>query len=274
MKLILVPTDFSACANNAVRYAIQLAAQSKSDLLFFHTVYSLKDDSVLMKQFPDEYKKLKEAAKHKLCKNILLQYKKLSVKPGVIKCEIKFGEDFTKQLIALAGEVKTDLLVVGTHGAGVIKAALFGSNTSHLIAKSPVPVLSVPGHYRFTAIKELVYVSDISNVTDEMRLIKSFCKKLSAKLAVVHFNYGWAKNPEELKGLKKLSSSKINFSDVKASIEIPLLVHIKRNNKNKNSLVCLFHDKKNLFQRFLSGSNAEEASMKMNTPVLSIQRVR
>ena len=39
MKKILVPTDFSDCADAASDYAIQLAKMSKAEIHFFHLLH-------------------------------------------------------------------------------------------------------------------------------------------------------------------------------------------------------------------------------------------
>ena len=39
MKNILVPTDFSATARNAARYALQLAEQSRAPKVIFYNAY-------------------------------------------------------------------------------------------------------------------------------------------------------------------------------------------------------------------------------------------
>jgi hypothetical protein len=41
MKTILVPTDFSNCSADAIKYAIQFAAKTERKLLFFHSTFLL-----------------------------------------------------------------------------------------------------------------------------------------------------------------------------------------------------------------------------------------
>ena len=56
---ILVPTDYSASANNAVKYAIQTAKKTNSDIVFFNSVYSLINDKKLEASYTKEYLNLK-----------------------------------------------------------------------------------------------------------------------------------------------------------------------------------------------------------------------
>jgi hypothetical protein len=91
-------------------------------------------------------------------------------------------------------------------------------------------------------------------------------------VSVIHIDYSWARTAEEERLLKKLASSRTEFHNVKASIDIPLTQHIKRIVRDKGTLPCLFHDHKSAFARFLSGSNPEEAPVRAHAPILSFQR--
>jgi nucleotide-binding universal stress UspA family protein len=54
-------------------------------------------------------------------------------------------------MLALAGDLGADLLVVGTHGVHGVENVLFGSTAERLLRTTPLPVLAVPprGEERF-----------------------------------------------------------------------------------------------------------------------------
>lgn len=56
--------------------------------------------------------------------------------------------DPTTELLALVEKLKPEMLVVGSHGRGVILRALLGSVSAELARRSPVPVLVVPAPER------------------------------------------------------------------------------------------------------------------------------
>lgn len=56
--------------------------------------------------------------------------------------------DPTTEMLALVEKLKPEMVVVGSHGRGVILRALLGSVSAELARRSPVPVLVVPAAER------------------------------------------------------------------------------------------------------------------------------
>lgn len=272
MKWILVPTDYSACANNAARYAIALARQGNYRILFFHSVHSLKNDAELLVTDQNEYYSLRKKHHAYLLDYVNQQYAAAGFKPARISVKINFGESLAAHLYELMADKKFSMLVMGTHGKGR-SLALTGSNTRKMIEHSPIPVLSIPGRAGYKRIKELVYLTDIKNYTQELKKLAPLSRNLKAPISVVHYDYGWDLSADENKQLKRLKNKKgIKFSEMKVSIAVPIISHIKFSRRPSSSLFCLFHDHKNLFYKVLTGSASEEASMKLRRPILSLQR--
>jgi nucleotide-binding universal stress UspA family protein len=51
-----------------------------------------------------------------------------------------------EEILAVAHEKEADLIVVGTHGGGVVDRQFLGSTTLHLLRQAECPVLVVPAH--------------------------------------------------------------------------------------------------------------------------------
>lgn len=272
MQYILVPTDFSPAANNALRYAIQFARAKKMQIRFFHAVHSIRNIHEFMEEKPEEFKAIHDKAEKELKRNILAQYKKLGFKSGTLHTLIKVGESFEGCLAEAIQESRATMIIMGTHGKTNLRDVLLGSNASHVIATAPVPVLCVPAKSQYTPVKELTYFTDLDNLKNELAQVKRFARALGSKLSVVHFDYSWARTAEEERLLKRLASSKLDFHNLKASIDISLNEHIRRFLRGKHSLPCLFHDRKGALARLLTGSNPEEAPVKVHAPILSFQR--
>lgn len=58
--------------------------------------------------------------------------------------EVRWGETPADEIVKMAAEEGADLLVLGTHGHGVVKRALIGSVASGVARRAPCPVLLVP----------------------------------------------------------------------------------------------------------------------------------
>ena len=69
MKTILVPTDFSATADNACKYAIELARQTQAGIILMHTYETpvLYSDMPMLEMHMD-FASLRDAALDKLTK--------------------------------------------------------------------------------------------------------------------------------------------------------------------------------------------------------------
>jgi hypothetical protein len=79
---------------------------------------------------------------------------------------VKIGDPID-EIIDAAQKCKSQLIVMGTHGASGLKRILFGSNTSNVISKSNIPVLAIPQRYRFKKINSIVYATDLNNTLYE-----------------------------------------------------------------------------------------------------------
>lgn len=262
MRSLLVPTDFSACANNAVRYAIELAKQGKYHLLFFHWA---------------EQKSLDQSEEEELRsfeKNIRAQYKRIGKRPIRVSYKLASGGAFSDQLLQLARTSGSAMVIMGTKGVGNARNAFFGSNTVHVIRTSGIPVLSVPARAKFVPIKQLMYLTDLLHVTPEIRKIKALGLVLKAKPAALHFDYGWALEKNEMKAIEQLKKMKpVSFRQLKAPLNAPFTKLLKMTHLDSSSLFCIFHDNKSAFQNFLTGNNAEEVSLRSGYPLLSFQRI-
>jgi nucleotide-binding universal stress UspA family protein len=58
--------------------------------------------------------------------------------------EVRWGETPADEIVKMAAEEGVGLLVLGTHGHGVVKRALIGSVASGVARRAPCPVLLVP----------------------------------------------------------------------------------------------------------------------------------
>ena len=140
MKKILVPTDFSEQAENALKVAAQLAKKHKCEIYLLHTL-----ELPLQKVDPlNSYQNLPEAMffmklAHKHFEGLLAkEYLK-----GINVHEIvEFHETF-KGVYQVCKKHKIDLIVMGSHGANGFREMLIGSNTEKVVRTSEVPVLVI-----------------------------------------------------------------------------------------------------------------------------------
>jgi len=187
MKKILVPTDFSDCADNGANAAIAIAKKTGADIRFVHLMaipvdwINLEDNC--SKMYPEVTKKVNNA-NHKLDKLV-----ENAEKGGVSAVkELCYNESYDY----IINSVKTqaiDLIVMGSHGARGFRELLAGSNTQKIVRLSPVPVLIVKRDTQNFNVKNIVFASDFSEeVMEEFKQVVDFTKRIGAKLHLLFVN--------------------------------------------------------------------------------------
>lgn len=139
IKKILVPVDFSECSKKALQYALTFARQFDAALTLLHVIqvnYYVGDfgtiDTALLetemrkngeKQLEDLV--AKEVGKDLHCRTVL--------RSGRVVSEI----------VAVAKQAETDIIIISTHGHTGLKHVLLGSVAENVVRHAPCPVLIV-----------------------------------------------------------------------------------------------------------------------------------
>lgn len=271
MKTILVPTDFSSNANNALKYASTFAQamHSKLKLLNVYTP-SISRYNKIRDLFAEEIADGRNESKKQLEKLCT----KYATKPCSNLVEIGNPAD---EIFGASEKSKADIIIMGTHGATGLKKILLGSNTSDVISKSKIPVLAIPQRYRFKKIETIVYASDLENTMNELKHIIPIAKQLGASIEVLNFDYGWEENADKKKMLerkiKALSYKKIKLIEQDARLEKSMLEQIKKYlHKRKPEILVMFPEEKGWFDKIFMRSKTEEFAYNLKIPLLSIRK--
>ncbi len=138
LKSILVPVDFSPAGRAAVKYGHRFAEQfgAKVDLLYVIEPIPYPDFAFVPAMETDATAR---AAKEKLAE--------LAAKEGLSSkvlrgCSVRIGSPF-QEIIDAARSLKTDLIIISTHGYSGLKHVLLGSTAERVVRHAPCPVLVV-----------------------------------------------------------------------------------------------------------------------------------
>lgn len=208
-KRILVPTDFSKNALNAVRYALNLYKEIKCEFYFLN-VFRLDSYSTDNLFIPEPGSAEYEAAKtrseeefDKLLDILKLHHNNVKHSYHTIST-FNFLEEALKQIIA---EKDIDLVVMGTQGATGAKGLIFGSNTVNTMEKiRECPVLAVPENVRFSSPKEIVFPTDYKSAfkRKELSYLIEISKMHDTAIRVLYVAKKVELNDEQLNNQKLL----------------------------------------------------------------------
>jgi nucleotide-binding universal stress UspA family protein len=140
---ILVPTDGSPLSAKAVQCALELAELSGAQIVFLNVVprypmsyfeggitASMTEVGKIEKQWSEKAQGLVDQLKAK-AEARGLKAKGLTMRSDLV----------AESVIACAKKNKCDLIVMASHGRKGIKRLLLGSETTHVLTHSPLPVL-------------------------------------------------------------------------------------------------------------------------------------
>jgi universal stress protein A len=138
---IIVPTDFSTCAEEAWSLARRLARAFCSELVLVHVAV----EAPLYNEGPFGTERVKQVhdAAHKWATEAVEEW---AAKAKAEGCQargvVRTGAPY-QEIVALATDERADLIVIGTHGRGGVNRMLLGSVTDRVVRLAPCPVLTV-----------------------------------------------------------------------------------------------------------------------------------
>ena len=220
MKTILVPTDFSKNAENALHYALNLAEKTQAKIILLHAFRVDYPSAYVPVNAIENLVKEAEKKSNKQLKNV---YDKLS---HHTKHNIEFisSQDLAvDSILNIVKKYDVDLVVMGTMGAtGMLGRQIFGTNSSKVIEKATCPVITVPEDNTHTNIKTIVYATTyLHSDLDCLKNLVDITKLFDANLEVVHVSLMGADVENEKKRMeefKKVVAKNIVYKKISYKI--------------------------------------------------------
>jgi len=141
LKKVLVPTDFSDSARHAFSYGVSFAREYHAELVLLHVVENLTvgyASDLFPVPMAEVFQEISGYAKTELAKLAEEARQK-----GVAVTELVVQGKPSAEIIRHAADNGVDMIVLGTHGKGMLDQALFGSTTERVVRRAPCPVLTV-----------------------------------------------------------------------------------------------------------------------------------
>ena len=199
MQKILVPTDFSDCANDAASMAIMIAKKANASIQFFHSTsvpadwasmstHTLGDANLTVKEKEARYPEVK--AQIGEAKQNLHDLVKRAQGEGVEATSTLAYNLAYKDIINHATSFSADLIVMGTHGASGVKELFVGSNTQKVVRSAKCPVLTVRDYKGQVDFKDIVFVSDFEEkeVKNKFEAVLKFAEIFDAQIHLLYVN--------------------------------------------------------------------------------------
>jgi len=269
MKQILVATDFSPSAANAMEYAMALAVLLKLDVCAIHAIHPTEgvNNSTYNAIFIEDYHNNKRQALKDWVETYTAepQYKDVKV---TSLCDVGFLKNVITKYI---DEHHVELLAMGITGATGI-SGIVGSNASMMVTKVKIPTLIVPLESVFPKEPVITLATDYEtrlsadDVIALNEMIKAFGSEtmqviyVEEKSDVKHIKTG-EERLEEVLG----THTKLVFNYVKDSSPISGIIEFIE--KGQTDILCLVKHHHNVIYRLFTRSTVNQI---MNRTVKAI----
>ncbi len=294
-KKILVPTDFSAFSEDALRYAAALAKISGGSIECVHVI----DMTFLSADMPSgvyssvtDIKGTLKSLRTRSRKELEFFVEKEHVQGIDVKAHLREGIA-ADEIVKLSNEIHADLIVIPTHGRSGLDKMVFGSTCERVLRTAALPVLALkpegPGVGRdgSLTVKRILCPIDFSSFSESsLPLARTFAKHFGATIVLAHivdtrFDYPeWAaevalnNSPALLKAAKEhVDRVAAGMSDVKAEVYVGsgaparMLVDLT----GKADLVIMPTHARKGIAHLLLGSVTERVTRGSHCPVLTVR---
>lgn len=182
MHKILVPTDFSENAFNALEYAVEMANLFGSSITLLHT-YTASSTSGMFVSVESFMKK--DAAEQ-----ALLALRKVEPRlqgEAAVDTQILRGPT-NRTIREVADEQGYDLIIMGTQGASGLAEVFLGSTANSVIKDALTPVLAIPNGSSYRPIRQIVFAIDDEGIghAGVVKPLVQLAKKTHAPVRVFH----------------------------------------------------------------------------------------
>lgn len=272
MKQILVASDFSNSASNAMTYALSLAKVLQMEIAVIHAIHPTEgiNNSTYNAIFIEDYYAKKRSALKEWAASFSQNddFKDIKIKTV---CDVGYLRSVITKYVEYNS---VSFLVMGITGATGIKG-IVGSNASMAVTKMRIPTLIVPLESKLAAAPVITLATDYKTTKLSVRDVKALNQILKSsnpkKLSVLHISEKDMDDKVikigEKKMQKLLPSAEISFNyvdeDVKTSSGIIDFIE-----KNETDILCLVKRNQNIIYRLFASSTVDEVLNKSVKAIL------
>ncbi len=279
-KRILLPTDFSKNALNAIRYALDLYEDQICDFYFLNA-YQVNGYSIDTFMVPEPGEKAYEAAQMESQNGFEKLMDILKLHNNNPRHTYHTVSTFNSLLHAIKSTIAKhdiDIVIMGTKGMTGADSVIFGTNTVDAMEKvTECPVMAIPENVRFTAPKEIVFPTDYKTnfKRRELNYLLDIALYHKAIIRVLHIEKETKLNRNQMSNKELLESilegtehSYHTLKDLKVQSGISAFIESR-----ESDMIAFVNKKHNFFGSMLSRPLVKEMGYRSKIPVLTLHDI-
>jgi len=280
MRRILIPTDFSKNAMNAIIYASELFKYETSKFFIMHAyqdeIYA--GDNLLTQETLDEVTQIVSKRTQEQLEKTLKQIKKMSQNQKHTYRILTANSMLMDEADKIIDEKDIDIVVMGTRGMTNDRKLTFGSHTLQVLKYVQCPVLAIPEKYKYKQPKHILFPNDYM-IPYKQRELKLLSEIMSPYKSTIDMLYMSTSNKLSLRQENNqnfikdiLGENKVNFKTVKSkNIAKTIHKYIKEHNTD---MLVMVNTRHSFLESILFQSTIDKVSLYMDIPFLALQNMR
>jgi nucleotide-binding universal stress UspA family protein len=266
MVHILLPTDFSAAAFNAIQFAIDLYGTRNVRYTLVNTYLQQAFDHALL---PDLSVGMRHASEKGLR---AVERKCRKYATGISVAKYSTAEHLPAALNHLCTKKRADLIVMGTQGEG--NYGFVGSNTKAVVLGSTAPVITVPSFWTARPISRILLAHDGNDIDrGTLEPLERLALRANSHVVVTHVrdNIATFEKPMDRKTMTAaLGRIPHSFLTVQGDAVVSTLNDLA--SKDKAQLVAMVHRQRGFWQKLFHTSKTKNMAMHTELPVLVLRQ--
>ena len=266
---IVIPTDFSNNAQNAIDYAIGMFRQEDVHYILLNAYIEPLSSADMLVSINDI---LEKQSQRGILNEFIMLSKKYPELASKIEQRCCYGQ-LANVMHQLVEDENIDFVVMGTKGTSNMKKKLMGSNTVNVMRTVNCPVIAVPEKARYKPPVHIAFATDYKKLPDNMILspLAMLVRKHNSNLLVLNVQ----SEGEIAKADQVVENIKLHFileniphkfynMQYKHTIEgINQFIH-----DNQIDLLAMVARQHNFFKKLLSTSTTKQMTMNSDIPLL------
>lgn len=280
-KRILIPTDFSKNAHNAVKYALGLYKREYVEFFIMNTYYhsGYSKENLLT---PEPTEKAQEIVREASMQNL----EKLKVQMGFYEENEKHTFHFLSEFGSFFNVLKEtvekhdiELIVMGTQGETDNKTVILGSNAVNAMEKiRNCPVLAIPSNVTFKDPNEIVFPTSFRTHYKEKELatLIEISRCTNSPIRILHIQKGKKLTETQMENkvllekiLEPATHTHHTLYDVDLQNGVCCFVQSR-----ESEMIAIVNKKHNFFESVFSSPLLKELGKHPNVPLLAMHDLR
>lgn len=268
---LLVPTDFSPCAEHALGFAALLARRTNQGLALVHvyTPVDLANTAMI-----DYIEREMEASKNEISAKLKDLSQKIALDNNITCSQALRIGSLTENILDEAREANCSMIVMGTEGASGLTKILFGSRTNQVIERSDYPVLAVPVQTPLALPKKIVFATNFfDSDLDTLKQLLELVRPWHPEIYLLHVSHENMRSERDyIENFSLAVMSETNYKHVyyyvlpHDSDERGIELFIKSVNAD---MLVLSTRKRNFIERLFSASLTKRIAYHLQVPLLA-----